>query len=145
MRHLTPRLPTHVFAALATALLLSIPAAPQPALAGSDGTRTFDRFCKSWMGKLHKRQVDNERAVRFVRKGNTLVGEYTGYTANAVECKAKPTGNAAAPYIGRIVYHEIRYGKEGSTAANAKKAKPRELYRVEVTELFRYDGSAWKY
>jgi hypothetical protein len=134
-----------VFAVGVVTAFLSIPATPDHAMAGSDGRRTFDRFCKSWMGKLRQRHVDNERSVHFVKRGSRMVGEFTGYTSKAMECKAKPTGKAAAPYIGRIVYHEIRYGKEGSTAAKAKKAKPKELYRVEVTELFRYDGSAWKY
>jgi hypothetical protein len=148
-------------AALAALLVLGCLAAPQsskrspeapkarvekpipPAL--REGARSFERFCGDWLSKLRKRQQTNERKLQFKKTGKSYVGEFTGYGQSALDCRATATGKPTTPLVGRIGYHEIRYRKSGATPASAKKSKPRELYRIEVTELFRFDGKAWVY
>jgi hypothetical protein len=115
-------------------------AAPPPGKANG-----FERFCASWMTKLRDRQKANERSAHFQRRGDVYVAEFTGYGSAPLSCSARPTGKPAAPFVGKLVYHEIRYSKSGASPAAAQKVEPRELYRIEVMELFRYDGSAWLY
>jgi hypothetical protein len=115
----------------------------EPALKA--GSRSFGKFCSSWISKLRDRQKSNERSVQFKRKGGLYIGEFTGYGAEALTCKATPTGKPVTPLVGRLGYHEIRSQKTGKTRGAARKSKPRELYRIKVTELFRYDGKAWVY
>ena len=123
------------------------PSRPEPAVPSHlrDGAHRFERFCGTWISKLEKREQANERNVRFKRTGQQYVGEFTGYGRAPLRCTATPTGKPVTPLVGRLGYHEIRYQKSGATRAGAKKSKPRELYRIEVTELFRYDGKSWVY
>lgn len=115
------------------------PAVPQQASGG------FAKFCATWLSKLELRHRQNEQAVRYQRSGDLLVGEFTGYGRRPLSCSARPTGDSRTPLVGRLGYHEIRYQKAGSTKSRARRSSPRELYRIEVTELFRYDGSSWRY
>jgi hypothetical protein len=110
-----------------------------------DGARRFEHFCGDWISKLEKREQANERNVQLKKTGKRYVGEFTGYGRAPLRCTATPTGKPVTPLVGRLGYHEIRYQKSGATRAGAKKSKPRELYRIEVTELFRYDGKSWVY
>jgi hypothetical protein len=109
------------------------------------GSRSFEQFCSDWLSKLRSRQQTNERSLRFKRTGGLYVGEFTGYGRTPLQCKATPTGKPVTPLVGRLGYHEIRYQKSGKTRGQAEKSKARELYRIEVTELFRYNGKTWVY
>jgi hypothetical protein len=109
------------------------------------GSKSFRGFCKGWLSKLQTRERANQKAVKLSKKSGRYVGEFTGYGRSVLSCNASPTGNRATPLVGRLGYHEIRYRKVGSTRAKALKSKPQELYRIEVMELFRYDGSSWVY
>jgi hypothetical protein len=141
-----------VSALLGLALLCAPACAAGPKSGGPQGVAPspgradgFERFCASWMGKLRDRQKTNERSARFQRRGDVYVAEFTGYGNTPLSCSARPTGKPTAPFVGKLVYHEIRYSKSGASPAAAQKVEPRELYRIEVMELFRYDGSAWLY
>ncbi len=120
-------------------LTSSTPAVPQKASKG------FTKFCGEWLSKLETRHRKNEQSVQYQRKGHLFVGEFTGYGRRPLSCSARPTGDSRTPLVGRLGYHEIRYQKAGGTKSRARKSSPRELYRIEVTELFRYDGSSWRY
>ena len=109
------------------------------------GSRSFEQFCSSWISKLQNRHQTNEKSVQFKRTGGLYIGEFTGYGRRPLRCEATPTGKPVTPLVGRMGYHEIRYQKSGKTQNQARKSKPRELYRIEVTELFRYDGKTWVY
>ena len=103
---------------------------------GAQAAQSFDSFCAEWMSKLAVREHDNVQKVKYSSEGGRVVGTYTGCAS-----KAKP----GAPGVGTLVYNELHYRKAGDSVENAKKASPEVVERVEVMEIFRFDGSAWKY
>lgn len=105
--------------------------------------QSFDSFCSEWMGKLAAREHDNVSKVKYTNEGGRVVGKYTGYESAPLRCqsKAKP----GAPGVGTLVYNELHYRKSGDSVESAKKASPEVVEKVEVMEIFRFDGSAWKY
>ena len=109
----------------------------------AQAAQSFDSFCAEWMGKLAVREHDNVRKVKYSSEGGRVVGNYTGYESAPVRCqsKAKP----GAPGVGTLVYNELHYRKAGDSMESAKKSSPEVVERVEVMEIFRFDGSAWKY
>jgi hypothetical protein len=110
---------------------------------GAQAAQSFDSFCAEWMSKLAVREHDNVQKVKYSSEGGRVVGTYTGYESGFLRChsKAKP----GAPGVGTLVYNELHYRKAGDSVENAKKASPEVVERVEVMEIFRFDGSAWKY
>jgi hypothetical protein len=109
----------------------------------AQAAQSFDSFCAEWMGKLQVREHDNVQKVKYSSEGGRVVGTYTGYESAPLRCqsKAKP----GAPGVGTLVYNELHYRKAGDSVESAKKASPEVVERVEVMEIFRFDGSAWKY
>ena len=110
-----------------------------PAKARGDG---FDAFCVQWMQKLAARERANLASAEFRKHGNGVVAEYTGYARQASSCESR-VARPGAPGVGLLTYHEIRYRKRGADRDAARKNDPQVLERVEITEVFRYDGSAW--
>ena len=110
---------------------------------GARAAQSFDSFCTEWMGKLAEREHNNLAKVKYSPEGGRVVGRYTGYEHAPVRCqsRAKP----GAPGVGTLVYNELHYAKSGDSVESAKKASPQVVERVEVMEIFRFDGSAWKY
>jgi hypothetical protein len=113
--------------------------AAAPAHAG----QSFDSFCQEWMSKLAAREQQNAAKVTYSPQGGRVVGTYTGYEKTPVRCqsRAKP----GAPGVGTLVYHELHLRKQGDSVESAKKSSPELVEKVEVMEIFRFDGSAWKY
>ena len=109
----------------------------------AQAAQSFDSFCAEWMGKLQVREHDNVQKVKYSSEGGRVVGTYTGYESAPLRCasKAKP----GAPGVGTLVYNELHYRTAGDSVESAKKASPEVVERVEVMEIFRFDGSAWKY
>lgn len=105
--------------------------------------QSFDSFCAEWMNKLAVREHDNVSKVKYSQEGSRVVGTYTGYEQVPLRCqsKAKP----GAPGVGTLVYNELHYRKTGDSVDSAKKSSPELVEKVEVMEIFRFDGSAWKY
>jgi hypothetical protein len=128
---------------LAAAGLLSFALSAAPA-ARADG-HAFERFCGEWMEKLAQRERDNVANLRMVQRDGRFVGEFVGYGKAPVRCTAKPTGHRDNPYVGRLVYHEIRYRHAGPTASEARRNMAAEVTRTEVMEIFRFDGQRWVY
>jgi len=120
--------------------------APQPAArVRGPAAQSFDRFCRSWMGKLSVRHEHNAKKIAYRKNKGRVVGEYVGYSKTPARCSVKKTGVPANPFVGKLVYYEVRYRKAGKTREAARASRPRALERVEVLELFRFDGKRWVY
>lgn len=104
---------------------------------------SFDSFCAEWMGKLAVREQQNLQKVQYTPKAGRMVGAYTGYEKVPIRCqsRAKP----GSPGVGTLVYHEVHYQKAGETVEGAKTSAPEVVEKVEVMEIFRFDGQKWKY
>ncbi len=120
-------------------------APPASARPGSEGDRSFAKFCDVWMGKLARRERDNLKSARPRNNGGTYVIEYIGYGNRPLRCEAKATGKRANPFIGKMVYTEHQYRREGSTGAKARKGSAALVSATEVMEIFRFDGKRWVY
>jgi len=105
--------------------------------------QSFDSFCTEWMGKLAQREEQNLAKVQYTPENGHMVGKYTGYEKSPLKCqsRAKP----GAPGVGTLVYNELHFQKSGDSVDAAKKSSPQVVEKVEVMEIFRFDGSAWKY
>jgi hypothetical protein len=105
--------------------------------------QSFDSFCAEWMQKLAAREQQNAMKAKYTPQGGRVVGTYTGYEKTPLRCqsRAKP----GAPGVGTLVYHELHLRKQGDSVESAKKSSPEVVEKVEVMEIFRFDGSAWKY
>jgi hypothetical protein len=81
--------------------------------------------------------------VQYTPGSAGVEGKYTGYERVPVRCqsRAKP----GAPGVGTLVYHELHYKKAGPTVEHAKSSQPQVVEKVEVMEIFRFDGQKWKY
>lgn len=103
----------------------------------------FDSFCAAWMGKLAVREQQNLQKIQYAPTAGRVVGAYTGYEKVPIRCqtRAKP----GTPGVGTLVYNEVHYQKTGSTVEGAKGSSPQVMEKVEVMEIFRFDGAKWKY
>ncbi len=126
-----------------TMLTLAVGAFALAAAPTARAGQSFDSFCQEWMAKLAAREQANASKVKFSPQGGRMVGTYTGYEKTALKCqsRAKP----GAPGVGTLVYHELHLRKQGDSVESAKKSSPELVEKVEVMEIFRFDGSAWKY
>jgi hypothetical protein len=109
----------------------------------ASAAQSFDSFCAEWMGKLAERETQNMQKVQYTPENGQVVGKYTGYEKSPIKCqsRAKP----GAPGVGTLVYNELHFQKTGDSVDTAKKSSPQVVEKVEVMEIFRFDGSAWKY
>jgi len=128
------------FRGLAAVLVASLIWAAAPTARAAE---SFDSFCAVWMDKLAAREQQNLKKMQFAPQGGGMVGAYTGYEKVPIRCqsRAKP----GAPGVGTLVYHEVHYQKAGSTLEGAKTSSPQIVEKVEVMEIFRFDGQKWKY
>ncbi|MFI5316344.1 MAG: hypothetical protein ACHQ6T_11635 [Myxococcota bacterium] len=119
----------------AGAIALAAPAAK--------AAQSFDSFCAEWMSKLAQREQQNAEKVQYSPMNGHVEGTYTGYDKAPTRCqsRAKP----GAPGVGTLVYNELHFKKAGDSIETAKKSSPQVVEKVEVMEIFRFDGSAWKY
>jgi hypothetical protein len=137
---------TGLYRLVATGLmLLASPLAladgPARGARGQDG---FGRFCSEWMEKLAARERENLRKVEFRPRAGGVVAEYVGYERSALKCDSR-VKQPGTPGVGVLVYHELRYRKQGADAERARASEPEVVDRVEITEVFKYDGSRWAY
>jgi hypothetical protein len=118
------------------ALLLAAPLS-------AGAAQSFDSFCAEWMSKLAAREEQNLAKVQYAPENGHVVGKYTGYDKSPSKCqsRAKP----GAPGVGTLVYNELHFQKSGDSVESAKHSSPQVVEKVEVMEIFRFDGSAWKY
>jgi hypothetical protein len=120
---------------------------PPVAQAGSGLTALpqFEHFCSSWMGKLAERERQNLQTAAPRRDGANVVVQYVGYGKTPTRCEARTSGVPSNPFVGKLVYSELRYQRAGATRERALASEPRVLEQTEVMEIFRFDGSRWVY
>lgn len=130
----------NILRALRALGVVGVIALAMPAVAAAE---SFDSFCAQWMGKLAAREQQNLQKIQYVPNGGQVVGAYTGYEKVPIRCqtRAKP----GAPGVGTLVYNEVRYQKAGPTVEGAKSSSPQVVEKVEIMEIFRFDGAKWKY
>jgi hypothetical protein len=104
---------------------------------------SFDSFCAEWMGKLALREQQNLQKMQYTPQGGRVVGSYKGYDKIPIRCQSR--AKAGAPGVGTLVYNEVHYEKVGPTVEGAKTSQPMVVEKVEVMEIFRFDGQKWKY
>ncbi len=126
-----------------TATILAAGALALAAAPAASAAQTFDSFCSEWMSKLAAREQQNASKMHYAPQNGRVVGTYTGYDKVALRCqsRAKP----GTPGVGTLVYNELHLRKAGDSVESAKKSSPELVEKVEVMEIFRFDGSAWKY
>ncbi len=139
MRRLTcVQSPSHTAVlAVAFAWLVLAPGqarAEEPRAPVAKAAKSFQDFCAQWLAKLDKRERFNRRNAS--KSGGS---EYTAYGDVMIRCEAKPSGNDNNA-IGRLVYHELRVRDASKKAGQAAQDV---LERVEVMEIFRFDGTKW--
>jgi len=104
--------------------------------------RGFRAFCDEWMGKLRERERYNTAHIAWGKNDARVVGEYVGYSQDCSCFAREETGKDP---IGKIIYRELRYRREGSTSAEALAAPGTILEQTEVTEIFRFAKGRWQY
>ncbi len=119
--------------------LASAPATESPA------QRSFTRFCRSWMDKLSARHQQNAKGIAYRKHGDQVVGEYIGYSREPLQCSVTKTGVPGNPFVGKLIYYELRYRQSGQTNQAARRSHPQPLEEVAVMEFFRFDGQRWVY
>lgn len=131
-------------AGVAGAAALALLAGVGPSAAQVSG-HGFQGFCASWMEKLREREVRNERLSPIVHQGHHYVGQFTGYGRRPIRCQARPTGSKQTPFVGQLVYEEIVYRRQGKSPNDARASKPTVAGRIQVMEIFKFNGSRWVY
>ena len=126
---------------LATTLL----GAPGPVgTAHAAGDAGFTHFCGEWLSKLQARERQNLQKAEPRRRESEVILEYVGYARSFLLCDARPAGQNGN-WLGRLAYQELLYRRSGNSRQAALANKPQVVQRVKVTEIFRYDGSRWRY
>ena len=110
--------------------------------AAEDPAATFQGFCDEWMQSLLARQSDSLSHIQWETDAGGVRGDYVGYKPGHT-CITK-TGTESAP-VGKIIYREVRYEKQGGTVAEAEQSPAKAVETTEVTEIFRYAGGKWIY
>ncbi len=99
-------------------------AQPETPAAASKIARSFSRFCDSWMQKLSARNERNASKITYHKNGSGVVGEYTGYSREPLHCSVQPTGVTTNPFVGKLVYYEMRYQKADSGPRSCGSSPP---------------------
>ncbi len=113
------------------------PAAPAPASPNDRARSAFEEFAESWMEKV-RHTAEQQRRKPTVRRGAVDPAvTYRGY-AGGYELELRPTGNASAPYVGVIRYHEqIHSCPDGKDCVITAV--------VPIAEIFRFQRGRWVY
>lgn len=118
--------------------------APAPAKAeGSALQQSFQRFCSQWMQKLQVRQRDNATNAQAKQHPQGVLYRYTGYASQPDRCEVQEAGKGRA--VGKLVYSEYVMQKWGASLQAARSSRARIAATTEVMELFRFDGTRWRY
>ena len=55
------------------------------------------------------------------------------------------TGVPANPFVGKLIYYELRFRKSGKTGKAARASRPQAFEEGAVMEFFRFDVTRWVY
>jgi len=97
------------------------------------------------MVKLSERHERNARRVAYRKRNGQIVGEYIGYSREPLQCSVSETGVPANPFVGKLIYYELRFRKSGNTHKAARASVPQAFEEGPVMEFFRFDGTRWVY
>jgi hypothetical protein len=115
--------------------LADSPAAIAPAT--EQAQASFTKFAQSWMDKVQRLAAEQKPSVQPGAANTTVT--YRDY-ADEFTVELRPTGHAAAPYVGILRYHEQIFSCRNIAANDCSLSS-----QIPVTEIFRYQGGRWVY
>jgi hypothetical protein len=108
----------------------------------SRAEETFPSFCSEWEHKLHDRETNNLRSIKWREEGGWKIGRYLGY-GKVKTCACKHSSHGLP--VGSLSYIETTYDLAGKTPDEALHAPPKAVDATETTELFRWAKTHWAY
>jgi hypothetical protein len=130
--------------ALALALGLGAPAragdAPRASASQARAAAAaFEDFARKFMAEVRRREEREKRRPRVAAGPESAVFTYRGY-GGEFRTELRPTGQAAAPFVGLLHYTEHVY-----SCPDLKGGPCRVAASLPVTEIFRYRDGRWVY
>jgi hypothetical protein len=100
---------------------------------------SFEDFARQFMAKARGHEERERRKPRVAAGPGSAIFTYRGY-GEEYRTELRPTGQAAAPFVGLLHYTEHVYSCKDleSGACTVASSAP-------VTEIFRYRGGRWVY
>ena len=99
----------------------------------------FEDFARGFMAKVRSQEARERRQPKVAAGPGSAVFTYRGY-GEEFRTELRPTGQAAAPYVGLLHYTEHVYSCRDLEGGSCTVADT-----VPVTEVFRYKGGRWVY
>ncbi len=130
---------------LSLGLWLAMPASADeaPSAAAPAGQerveRAFQDFARDFMAKVRSQEERERHKPRVAAGPGAAVFTYRGYGED-FRTELRPTGQAAAPFVGLLHYTEHVYSCRDLAGGSCTIAST-----VPVTEIFRYQRGAWTY
>jgi hypothetical protein len=121
----------------APALAQSPAAIPDPGQSRAEAA--FDNFAKDWMAKVQRMEAQNRKQPSVKPGSQGELVTYRGY-GDDYSIELRPTGHAAAPYVGLLRYTEHVYSCRSMKANDCA-----VVTSVPVTEIFRFQNGRWTY
>jgi len=113
------------------------PASTSP-VSVEDGVRSaFETFAQKWMEKVQRMARDQKPVVSPGAAQTTVT--YRDY-GDDFTVELRPTGHAAAPYVGILRYNEQIFSCRDLSSNDCTLSS-----QVPVTEIFRYQDGRWVY
>jgi hypothetical protein len=98
---------------------------------------SFMKFAHSWMDKVQRIAAEQKPTVQ--PGAQNAVVTYRDY-GDDFTVELRPTGHAAAPYVGILRYNEQIFSCKHIAANDCTLSSS-----IPVTEIFRYQGGRWVY
>ncbi len=99
----------------------------------------FQEFARDFMAKVRSQEERERHKPRVAAGPGNAVFTYRGYGED-FRTEMRPTGQAAAPYVGLLHYTEHVYSCRDMKGGSCTVASS-----VPVTEIFRYQRGRWSY
>jgi hypothetical protein len=96
---------------------------------------SFTKFAQAWMEKV-QRMADGQMPTAHKASTGSQV-TYRDYTDDFT-VELRPTGHAAAPYVGILRYREQIFSCRNLATNDCALSS-----QIPVTEIFRYQGGRW--
>jgi len=101
--------------------------------------RAFQDFARDFMAKVRSQEERERHKPRVAAGPGAAVFTYRGYGED-FRTELRPTGQAAAPFVGLLHYTEHVYSCRDLDGGSCTVAST-----VPVTEIFRYQKGRWAY
>ncbi len=99
----------------------------------------FEDFARDFMARVRSQEERERRQPKVAAGPGSAVFTYRGY-GEEFRTELRPTGQAAAPYVGLLHYTEHVYSCRDLEGGSCTVADT-----VPVTEVFRYQRGRWSY